>query len=78
MLSQRPVQPTYQKSELKTRFFGVFVEHAHGLRRELTEVLAGGVQLAQDIHGDRDDVAANRIRLEDIEQLARAGRSLHG
>ena len=52
---------------------GVAVEHLDGLQRELLEVLAERAELGQQVAGHRDDVAADRVRLDDVEHLARAG-----
>src|SRR5262245_3845856 len=48
-------------------------EHLDGLQRIGVEILVDQAQLVEDVVGHRDDVAADGIRLEDVEQLARAG-----
>ena len=48
------------------------VEHLHRLERVLVEVLADQRELVQDVVGHGDDVAADLVGLEDVEQLARA------
>src|ERR1051326_7500340 len=51
----------------------VLTEHTDGLERVRRQVLADEGQLAQEVARDGDDLAADRIRLEHVEQLARAG-----
>ena len=45
----------------------------HRLERILVEILADQRQLGEHVVGDGDDVAADLVGLEDVEQLARAG-----
>ncbi len=51
----------------------VVVEHLHGLEAVGVEVLVDEAELLQHVVGDRDDVAADRVGLEDVEQFAGAG-----
>src|SRR5229473_3168866 len=48
------------------------IEHLHGLARIFGQVLAHELQLREDVVGGRDNVAADLVRLEDVEELARA------
>ena len=50
----------------------VAVEHPDGVERELVELATEVREPLQDLVGDRDDVAADRVRLDDVEHLARA------
>src|SRR5437870_44027 len=50
----------------------VAVEHADGVERELLEVLTDAAKLLQQVMGDGDDVAADCIGLDDVENLAGA------
>ena len=59
-------------SELEAGQRCVAVEHLHGLERELVEVLADKRELLEQVGRHRDDVAADRVGLEDVQQLARA------
>src|SRR5688572_13237101 len=49
----------------------VAMEHPHGVERELVEVLAEQLQLAEQVVRDGDDVAAGAVGLDDVEDLAR-------
>ncbi len=49
------------------------MEHLHRVERVVIEALADERQLLEDVVRDRDDVAADGIGLEDVQQLARAG-----
>jgi len=51
----------------------VVPEHRDGLARVDVEVLADQIELLQQVGGQRDDVAADGIGLEQVEQFARAG-----
>src|SRR5579885_734459 len=59
--------------ELVAGALRVAAEHGYRLARVLGQVLANERQLGQQIGGEGDDVAAGLIRLDDVEQLARAG-----
>src|SRR5688500_20327446 len=59
--------------KLEARLYRVVPEHLYGFKGVLGEILADDIQLLQDVVGDRDDVAANGVGVEDIEQFARAG-----
>jgi hypothetical protein len=48
-----------------------FIEHFHGVEGVVAEILADQSQLLQDVVGHGDDMAADRICLENIEQLTR-------
>ena len=48
-------------------------EHLHGLERERVEILAEQVELGEQVVRHRDDVAADRVGLDEVEHLARAG-----
>ena len=61
-----------QGSELVAGRLAVLVEHLHGLERVFVHVLADQRQLLDDVVGHRDDLAADLVGLEDVEQLARA------
>ena len=59
-------------SELVARGLSVVVEHLHGFERILVHVLADQRQLLDDVVGHRDDLAADLVGLENVEQFARA------
>jgi hypothetical protein len=50
----------------------VFVEHLYCLQGILVEALPHKSKLLEDVVRDGDDVAADGVGLEDVEQLARA------
>jgi hypothetical protein len=52
---------------------GVVVEHFHRVERVVVQVAPDIRQLPEDVVGDGDDVAADFVGLEDVEQFARAG-----
>ena len=60
-------------SEREARRLGVVEEHLDGVERELVEVLADQRQLLQQVVGHGDHMAADRVGLEEVEQLPRAG-----
>src|SRR5258706_5910110 len=43
----------------------VFVEHLHGLQRKEGQVLSGGVQLLEEVVGQRDGMASGGVGLKD-------------
>ena len=51
----------------------VAAEHLHGLQRVLQQILAQQIELLEQVVGDRDDVAADLIGLDQVEDLARRG-----
>ena len=50
----------------------ILVEHRHRLERITVEILADQRQLFDDVAGHGDDMAADFVGLENIEELARA------
>src|ERR1051325_1603335 len=60
-------------SEREAGLPAVREKHLHGVERVVAEVFAHELQLFQDVVGDGDDVAADGVGLEDVEELARAG-----
>jgi hypothetical protein len=52
--------------ELVACFPRVLIEHPDRLERILAQILSDQNKLSQDVGGSRDDVAADRIGLEDI------------
>src|SRR5687768_5948014 len=71
-LSVRP-RGTSARLERVARLPGVVVEHLHGVQRIGGQVLAHQGQLLEDVVGGGDDVAADGVGLEDVEELAGAG-----
>src|SRR5665213_587112 len=61
-----------RSDELVAGAAGVIVEHLDRFERVLAQVLAGQRQLGNDVRCRGDDVATARIRLRDVEYLARA------
>src|SRR6188474_2908637 len=59
-------------SELEARGERVRPEHLHGLERERVEILAEELELCDQLVGHRDDVAADRAGLDEVQDLARA------
>ena len=59
--------------ENEARVVRVAMEHLDGLERELVEILAERVELRQQVVGQRDDVTADLVGLDDVEDLARRG-----
>src|ERR1035438_9776516 len=59
--------------EGKTRGLGVVVEHLHGLQGVLGEVFTNEGEFLEDVVGGGDDVAADCVGLENVQQLAGAG-----
>src|SRR4051812_44673139 len=49
----------------------VAMEHLDGFQRELLEVLAQRLRLGEQVAGHRDDVAADLVGLDEVEDLAR-------
>jgi len=70
MSKHRTLGPQF---ELEACLQGISTEHLHSVKRELVQVFANQIQLLQDVVSDCDDMAADTIRVEDIEQLAGAG-----
>src|ERR1700722_6433986 len=56
----------------EVRGAGVIHEHFHRIEQVVTEIAAQQRELPQQIVRDRDDVAADGVGLDDVEQLARA------
>src|SRR5271154_4130880 len=52
---------------------GVIVKHLDGLERKVAEIFSEEIELAHDVVGDGDDVAADLFGVKDVEQLAGAG-----
>ena len=50
----------------------ILVEGLHGLARILGQILADEVELAQELVGHRDDIAAGLLGVKDVQKLARA------
>ena len=48
-------------------------EHLDGLERERVEILAQEIELRDEVVRHRDDVAADRVGLDEVQDLARAG-----
>jgi len=60
-------------SKHEASFGGILVEHLDGVERVVRQILVDEIKLLQDVARDRDDVTADGVRLEDVEQFTRAG-----
>src|SRR6202012_5722206 len=68
-----PRYPRLPRSEREAGGDRVAVEHLHGLQRVFVEVVPEQGELLQEVVGDRDDVAADLVGLDDVEDLSRRG-----
>lgn len=55
--------------KLKPSFLGVVIKHFDGIQGIIVQVFAHQEQLLQYIVGDRDDVTAHGVSLEDVQKF---------
>src|SRR6478752_157424 len=58
-------------SERESRLRGVAVEHLDRVERVVVKIAPDERKLLQNVVRDRDDVAADLVSLEDVQQLSR-------
>src|SRR6476646_424102 len=68
-----PVMSAFLTPEMEAGGQRVGAEHLHGLEREGVEILAEQVELRDEVARHRDDVAADRVGLDEVEDLPGAG-----